>query len=86
MPLTGGGQGKFVTVPVNAANFQGLLAASLEITFDPAILRASSAEPGTLTAGFGYAVNLNTPGLVKISMSNPPDHGFRRRLTCPDHI
>jgi hypothetical protein len=71
MPLTGGGQGDFVTVPVNAANFQGLLAASLEITFDPSILRASSAEPGTLTAGFGYAVNLNTPGSVRISMSNP---------------
>lgn len=71
MPITGGGQGKFVTVPVNAANFQGLLAASLEITFDPTIIQASSAEPGTLTAGFGYAVNLNTPGLVKISMSNP---------------
>ncbi|HQA29697.1 MAG TPA: IPT/TIG domain-containing protein, partial [Brevefilum fermentans] len=70
LPITGGGQGNFVSVPVNAANFQGLLAVGMTIVYDPEILLAQSATTGSLTSGFSFASNLNTPGLVDLSMSS----------------
>lgn len=71
LPNTGGGVGNVVTVPVNAANIQGLLAADLTITYDPLILSAQSATTGSLTAGWFIASNLNTPGEILISMGSP---------------
>lgn len=70
LPTTGGGNGNVVTVPVNAANLEGLVAASMTITFDPAVLTAKSAATGSLTSGWSFASNLTTPGQVRLSMSS----------------
>jgi fibronectin type 3 domain-containing protein len=71
MPNTGGGTGNVVTVPVNAANIQGMVAASLTIHYDPLVITALSASTGTLTAGWTFAANLNTAGEVRLSMISP---------------
>jgi len=68
LPNTGGGVGNMVTVPVNAANIHGLVAASLTINYDPTILTARSASTGSLTAGWTFASNLTTAGQVRLSM------------------
>lgn len=70
LPNTGGGTGIVVTVPINAANINGMLAAGLTVNFDPAILSVQSASTGTLTAGWAFASNLKAPGQYRISMSN----------------
>jgi hypothetical protein len=70
MPNTGGGTGNIVTVPVNAANINGMLAASLTVNFDPAVLSVQFASTGTLTAGWAFASNLLAPGQYRLSMSS----------------
>lgn len=71
LPETGGGTGNVVTVPVNAANIKGMVAASLTVTFDPAILMPLSASTGTLTAGWTFGSNLDIPGQVRLNMISP---------------
>ncbi|MGI6740844.1 MAG: S8 family serine peptidase [Brevefilum sp.] len=71
LPNTGGGTGNLVSVPVNAANITGMVAASLTVNFDPDILTVSSASTGTLTAGWAFASNLQAPGQYRLSMSSP---------------
>jgi hypothetical protein len=71
LPDTGGGQHAVVQVPVNAANVQGLAAASLTITFDPAVLDAQGAATGNLTPGWSLTANTNTPGQIRLSMASP---------------
>jgi hypothetical protein len=70
MPNIGGGTGNIVTVPVNAANINGMMAASLTVYFDPAVLSVQSASTGTLTAGWSFASNLIGAGQYRLSMSS----------------
>lgn len=70
LPNTGGGTGNVVTVPINAANINGMLAAGLTVNFDPTVLSVQSASTGTLTAGWAFASNLIAPGQYRLSMSN----------------
>lgn len=70
LPNTGGGTGNVVTVPINAANINGMLAAGLTVNFDPTVLSVQSASTGTLTAGWAFASNLKAPGQYRISMGN----------------
>ena len=70
LPNTGGGTGNVVTVPINAANINGMLAAGLTVNFDPTVLSVQSASTGTLTAGWAFASNLKAPGQYRLSMSN----------------
>lgn len=71
LPNTRGGKGQLVTVPVNAANIQGLAAADLTITFDGAVLAANKAATGSLTPGWTITYNVNTPGIIYISLVSP---------------
>ena len=57
-------------MPVNAANVNGLAAASLTVTFDPAVLRARAATTGSLTPGWSLVANTTTPGQVRLSMAS----------------
>lgn len=70
LPHTGGGQHALVQVPVNLANVVGLAAASLSVTFDPAVLAAQGATVGNLTPGWSIAANTSTPGEIRISMAS----------------
>lgn len=70
LPNTGGGTGNVVTVPINAASINGMLATGLTVNFDPAILSVQSSSTGTLTAGWAFASNLTAPGQYRLSMSN----------------
>jgi PKD repeat protein/subtilisin family serine protease len=71
LPATGGGQHDIVQVPVNAANVQGLAAASLTVAFDSTVLSARDASTGNLTPGWSLAANTSTPGQIRISMASP---------------
>lgn len=71
LPDTGGPRYGIVQVPINAANVQGLAAASLTVTFDPAVLRGVSARTGSLTPGWYLAPGTNTPGQLRLSMASP---------------
>lgn len=70
LPNSGGGTGNVITIPVNAANIHGLIAASLTLNFDPSVLNPQSASTGSLTAGWAFAANLSVPGQVRLSMSS----------------
>jgi len=70
LPITGGNSGDIVTVPVNAVNIDGMMAASFTVNFDPNILFPKSASTGTLTSGWAFASNLIAPGKYRISMSS----------------
>jgi hypothetical protein len=70
LPDSGGGTGNVITIPVNAANIHGLIAASLTVNFDPSVLNPQSASTGSLTAGWAFAANLSVPGQVRLSMSS----------------
>jgi len=71
LPNTGGGQHDIVQVPVNAANVQGLAAASLTVAFDSSVLSARDASTGNLTPGWSVAANTNTSGQIRVSMASP---------------
>ncbi|MCW5552445.1 MAG: S8 family serine peptidase [Verrucomicrobiae bacterium] len=71
LPNTGGPRYGVVQVPINAANVQGLAAASLTVTFDPAVLRAVTARTGSLTPGWYLAPGTNTSGQLRLSMASP---------------
>ena len=70
MPNASGAQHALVQVPVNLANVNGLAAAAVTVTFDSSVLAARGASTGTLTPGWGLAVNTGTPGSVRISMAS----------------
>ena len=71
LPATGGAQHSIVSVPINVADLNGAAAASLTVTFDPAVVQASAALLGSLTPGWIIAVNTNTVGQIRISMASP---------------
>lgn len=71
LPHTGGGQNALVQVPVNAANVQGLTAASLKVTFDSAVLRPTAAAAGSLTSGWGLSANTTVAGEVRLALASP---------------
>jgi len=70
LPDTGGGQGTVVQIPINA-NVNGLVAASLTVTFDENVIAGLSASAGNLTPGWSLATNTATPGEIRISMISP---------------
>jgi hypothetical protein len=71
LPATGGAQHSIISVPINAANMNGAAAASLTVTFDPAVVQAKTAQLGNLTPGWYIAVNTNIAGQIRISMASP---------------
>ena len=71
LPNTGGPRYGIVQVPINAANVQGLAAASLTVTFNPTVLRGVTARPGSLTPGWVLAAGTNTAGQLRLSMASP---------------
>jgi PKD repeat protein len=71
LPETGGGTGNVLTVPINAANVHGMVAGSLTVSYDPAVIQALSASTGSLTAGWTLASNLATVGQVRLSLISP---------------
>jgi len=70
LPNTGGAQHDTVQVPVNAVNVRGLVAASLTVTFDSAVLRGLNVRAGTLTSGWTLVPNTATAGQILVSMAS----------------
>ena len=70
LPDTGGGQYDIVQVPLGAVGIQGMLAADITITFDPAVLSAQGASTGSLTPNWTLVTNTTTPGQITLSMAN----------------
>ena len=59
-----------IQVPVNAANLNGLAAADLTVTFNPAVLTLRTVTTGTLTSGWGNTVNTAIAGQVTLAMAS----------------
>jgi len=69
MPDTaGGGPGSTVFVPISATPGDGILGIDMMIRYDPAVVSAASVTTSGIATGFGIAANLNTPGVIIISM------------------
>ena len=71
LPTQSAAQNNIIQIPLNAAVINGLAAADLTITFDPAILKPRTAVAGALTTGWTVVVNTGTSGQLKISMASP---------------
>ena len=71
LPNTGGRQHALVQVPINAADVQGMAAASLKVVFDPTVVQALGASPGSLTPGWSLVANTDTPGEIRLSLASP---------------
>jgi hypothetical protein len=71
LPATGGEQHAIVQIPINAANVQGLAAADIKVTFDPAVLSARGAHTGSLTPGWTVTPNTATVGEIRLAMASP---------------
>lgn len=69
LPDTSGGQNDLVQVPINLANTDGLLAADLTVTFDPAVLSATGARTGSLTPGWSLSANTSVAGRITLSLA-----------------
>ena len=68
LPATNGRQNASVTIPINAANVQGLASADLTLSYDPAVLTINAVNTGSLTPGWTLVANTATAGQVKIAM------------------
>jgi hypothetical protein len=71
LPATGGEQHAIVQIPINAANVQGLAAADIKVTFDPAVLSARGVHTGSLTPGWSITPNTATAGEIRLAMASP---------------
>lgn len=71
LPDTGGRQHAVVQVPINAADVQGMAAASLKVAFDPVVIQALGASAGSLTPGWSVVANTVTPGEIRLSLASP---------------
>jgi hypothetical protein len=71
LPHTGGGRNALVQIPVNGANFAGLVSAAVTVRFDAGVLRPTGAKTGSLTPGWSVAVNTNVAGQARVSMASP---------------
>ena len=70
LPTVFGDQGAILDIPLSIANVDGLLAADVSFSFDPAVLSAQSARTGTLTSGWSIAADTGTPGTVVLSLAS----------------
>ncbi len=70
LPNVSGDFGTHVDVGLSAANIDGLRAADIEITFDPAVLSVQGYGTGTLTPAWSVAGNTDTPGHLILSLAN----------------
>ena len=69
MPDTaGGGPGSTVFVPISAIPGDGILGIDMTIQYDPAVVLATNVTASGIATGFGLFANLNTPGVIIISM------------------
>ena len=70
VPNASGGQNQIITLPINAANVQGLASASLTLSYDPAVLTIQGATTGSLIPGWTLVSNAATAGQARLSMSS----------------
>jgi hypothetical protein len=70
LPVTNGIYGSQIGIPLSAANVTGLLAGSITVTFNPAVLSLIDVRLGALTAGWSVSYNQVNPGQVLISMAS----------------
>jgi hypothetical protein len=69
MPDTaGGGPGSTVFVPISAIPGDGILGIDMTIQYDPAVVLATNVTTTGIATGFGIAANVNTPGVIFISL------------------
>lgn len=67
-PDAGGRGGVIVSVPLQVDDAAGIRSADVRVEFSPAVAEAVAVSLTPLTSSFQIAVNLNTPGVVIVSM------------------
>jgi subtilisin family serine protease len=69
LPTMSADHGEFVDIPISLAQVNGLLAAELTVSFDPAVLQVLAVGTGTLTSGWTVVSNTQTAGQIVLSMA-----------------
>ncbi len=64
--------GSTITIAINIDDATGLSSADVVLEYDPAVLEATEARRGDLTAAFLMASNLDTPGEITAAMAGFP--------------
>lgn len=70
LPAVSGGQNDIVTLPVEAANVQGMLSASFNILFDPAVVSIHEVRNGALTSGWSVDSFSPSSGRLRITLAS----------------
>lgn len=70
LPTTTAESGSSIEIPITLSGASGLLSAEIVITFDEAVLDATSARVGALTTGWTLATNTAIDGQVTLSLAN----------------
>ncbi len=69
MPNRTADHGAIVEIPVSVSNADGLLSASVEVSFNPAVISLQSAAVGALTFGWSLETHSPAAGRVRLAMA-----------------
>ena len=69
LPTVGHDRMTTTTLGVTTPGVEGMISATLEFTFDPAVLTVQSAAAGTLIPGWSVSANTATPGRVRLALA-----------------
>jgi len=71
IPDSYGANGDSITLPIYVANANGveMCAVDIQVTYDQGVLVATGIEKTALTAGYSWAANTATPGVVRASIA-----------------
>jgi subtilisin family serine protease len=69
LPTTAHDRLSTTTLGVSTPGAEGLISATLEFSYDPAVLSVQGAGAGSLTGGWTVSANTGTPGTVRLSLA-----------------
>jgi hypothetical protein len=69
LPTTAHDRLSTTTLGISTPGVEGLISATLEFSYDPAVLSVQGAGAGSLTGGWTVSANTGTPGTVRLSLA-----------------
>ena len=69
LPTTAHDRMSVTTLGVSTPGVEGMISATLELTYDPTVLAVQTTGTGSLTPGWSLSSNTTTPGTVRLSLA-----------------
>ncbi len=69
LPTTAHDRLSTTTLGISTPGVEGLISATLEFSYDPAVLSVQAGGTGSLTGGWTVSANIGTPGTVRLSLA-----------------